>query len=65
MIDCREFGIRELCLNVYNTEFLYNQRFTLTQTDLIFLGVRFTTEQWIELQNDLRDEMTEEFERFL
>jgi hypothetical protein len=55
-MDLRDFGHGELSLVVYNDEYLYNNRFRLTESELKELGFKFTSDQWVEFQNDLEGE---------
>ena len=56
MYDCTDYGVNELSLVVYNAEFLYKRRYILTPELLNDFGIKYTTEQWHELLEDLKSE---------
>ena len=59
MYDCTAFGVNELSLIVFNDETLYNMRDRMNKPLLDFMNIKYTSEQYDILMQDIAEDCAE------
>ena len=57
MYDCRQYSDNELSMIVFNDEFLYNQRHRMNEVLLSEMGIKYTSEQYTVLLDDIAEDI--------